>query len=104
MAIQHAPVSARRQMRPRRKEVYHHQDDFDADQVAERARQQCIGIVQSHLDEFLLQHPEASFCQWIASLHPENAKDDVLDHRFLNDDNPWLLVWRDTAMATARRK
>jgi hypothetical protein len=80
-------------------------DAFTAQAIVEESRQQCMQIMEEHLERFLDSHPDASFEEWIADLHPQNATesggDVVIDHRFLIPGNPWYAAFEE---ATSTRE
>lgn len=57
--------------------------------------------IHQHFEQFMKKHPDAqSFEAWIAEIHPENAKEDLLgfgdaiiDAKFYDSDNQYLKYW-----------
>ena len=44
------------------------------EKIREESRATCIQIFEEHLEAFLIRRPRATYEEWIADLHPENAK------------------------------
>ena len=44
------------------------------EKIREESRATCIQIFEEHLEAFLVRCPRATYEEWIADLHPENAK------------------------------
>lgn len=61
----------------------------------------CMQAVREHLQSFLAEHPDGSYEEWIAELHPDNVlpnknseEEDVqIDSRFYVSDSDHLLLW-----------
>ena len=70
--------------------------DAEAERLAAHARALGIAIIRDHLEAFLLEHPGASYTEWIANLHPENVTaQGTLDQRFLIPKNTWMVVYKE---------
>ena len=56
-----------------------------------------LDINRRHLEEFLITHPESTYEQWIAALHPENVEEGsaMIDHRFYVEDSDHRILWNE---------
>ncbi|CAB9519634.1 expressed unknown protein [Seminavis robusta] len=71
-------------------------DRMQKDKAAEEeGRRQCLEIIRNHLIDYLEHNTEATFEEWLADLHPENAKTGELDSRFLIPGNPWAAIFEE---------
>jgi len=71
--------------------------------IKKEAEESCLVATKDHLLEFLREHPNASYNEWIEDLHPENAHAGTLleglsktiDHRFYVDESDHRRLWND---------
>lgn len=74
--------------------------------MKQEAEDSCIRATTEHLLSFIKDHPDpihATYQQWIADLHPENAHDGTLleglgktiDHRFFVEESDHRRIWND---------
>ena len=57
--------------------------------------------IHQHFEQFVKEHPDdQSFEKWIARIHPENVKEDLLgfgdviiDTKFYDSNNEYLIYW-----------
>ena len=66
---------------------------------------ECMKEVSTHLESFLHENPSASYEEWIASLHPDNAEyaDGSIDHRFYVEDSDHRILWNECMEAIGRK-
>lgn len=69
-------------------------------ELVREATAACHAEIENHLDEFLIQHPSASYEDWITDLHPDNVMDGRLfedikevDLRFYVVDSDHRILW-----------
>lgn len=77
----------------------------DGDMLAEletakqAARVACFLEIASHLDTFVLQHPFATYEEWIIELHPESKRANdswgapTIDYRYYLEDSDHRVLW-----------
>jgi len=74
--------------------------------MKQEAEDSCLRATTEHLLSFIKDHPDpihATYQQWIADLHPENAHDGTLleglgktiDHRFFVEESDHRRIWND---------
>ena len=74
--------------------------------MKQEAEDSCLRATTEHLLSFIQDHPDprnATYQQWIADLHPENAHDGTLleglgktiDHRFFVEESDHRRIWND---------
>mmetsp|Transcript_19195 Transcript_19195/g.27335 ORF Transcript_19195/g.27335 Transcript_19195/m.27335 type:complete len:136 (-) Transcript_19195:1341-1748(-) len=71
--------------------------------IKKEAEESCLVATKDHLLEFLREHPNASYNEWIEDLHPENAHAGTLleglsktiDHRFYVEESDHRRLWND---------
>lgn len=74
--------------------------------MKKEAEDSCLRATTEHLLSFIRDHPDsihATYQQWIADLHPENAHDGTLleglgktiDHRFFVEESDHRRIWND---------
>jgi transcriptional regulator len=66
-------------------------------QMVRESQLECMKEITNHLKPFLVQHPSATYEQWVAELHPDNAEysDGRIDHRFYVEDSDHRLLWNE---------
>ena len=69
--------------------------------IVRESQANCMKEVSNHLATYLVEHPEATYEEWIASLHPDNAEydDGVIDHRFYVEQSDHRLLWNECMQA-----
>lgn len=72
-------------------------EEQDRNQLVRQSQAECMKEVTTHLVSYLGQHPEATYEEWIASLHPDNAEysDGRIDHRFYVEDSDHRKLWNE---------
>jgi hypothetical protein len=48
-------------------------EEVERQEIRRESEGRAIVVIQTHMDEFLQQHPHGSYEEWIQDLHPENA-------------------------------
>ena len=69
--------------------------------MVREAEAACMQAIADHFDEFVAEHPNATYEEWIADLHPENIHEgklldglgSELDHRFYVEDSDHRILW-----------
>lgn len=68
--------------------------------LKQEAYQACLDAIQQHLTAFLSETPDCTYEEWVAELHPENAKSTrnlvrgkSIDHRFYVEDSDHRQLW-----------
>lgn len=72
--------------------------------IVRESMAECMKEVNTHLESFLNENPTASYEEWIASLHPDNAEyaDGSIDHRFYVEESDHRLLWNECMGAIDR--
>jgi hypothetical protein len=78
-------------------------DDQERHDICRQAMEACLGNIRQHLLEFLDDHPQATYEEWICELHPDNINDKLegltntpmIDHRFYVKDSDHRLLWNE---------
>jgi hypothetical protein len=70
-------------------------EDQESKQLVRESQSSCMKEVVRHLNTFLGEHIDATYEQWIAALHPDNAEymDGRIDHRFYVVDSDHRIYW-----------
>ncbi len=71
--------------------------------IKKEAEESCLVATREHLLDFLREHPNASYNEWIEDLHPENAHTGTLleglsktiDHRFYVEESDHRILWNE---------
>ncbi|KAL3801211.1 hypothetical protein HJC23_012611 [Cyclotella cryptica] len=71
--------------------------------VKKEAEERTLTLTKDHLMSFLMEHPDATYQEWIEDLHPENAHDGTLlegfgktiDHRFFVEESDHRRLWNE---------
>ncbi len=63
--------------------------------IVRESQLECMKEITNHLKPFLVQHPNATYEEWVAELHPDNAEysDGRIDHRFYVEDSDHRILW-----------
>jgi hypothetical protein len=76
------------------------QEEAQAREMMREAEAACTEAMESHLTDFLQEHPNATYEEWIADLHPENFHEGKLleglkelDHRFYVQESDHRRLW-----------
>jgi hypothetical protein len=81
--------------------------DQENKEIVRNSQAECMKEVTNHLAIFLVEHPAATYEEWIAAIHPDNAEfaDGSIDHRFYvgESDHRWLWNERMEAMCSKER-
>jgi len=69
------------------------------------AQDACLETLKEHIQDFLQEHPQASYEQWIQDVHPENVSSSQassqasfqyeIDHRFYVETSDHRILWND---------
>ena len=67
------------------------------------AEESCLNAKREHLMDFIKDHPDARYHEWIEDVHPENAHAGTLlegmgktiNHRFFVEESDHRLLWND---------
>jgi len=64
--------------------------------LCREAQDACLQTLKEHLQDFLHEHPQASYEQWILDVHPENESEhQKIDHRFYVEKSDHRELWND---------
>lgn len=79
--------------------------DDDLDYICEEAVRLCLTSIATHLDEFTNDDCiNATYEDWIKSLHPENIHEMNVDHRFYVESSDHLKIWNQKMELSGRRR
>lgn len=75
--------------------------DQERNELVRTSQSECMKEITDHLFPFLRENPDATYEEWIASLHPDNADyaDGRIDHRFYVEDSDHRLLWNECMLA-----
>jgi hypothetical protein len=75
--------------------------DQERNELVRTSQSECMKEITDHLFPFLRENPDATYEEWIASLHPDNAdySDGRIDHRFYVEDSDHRLLWNECMLA-----
>jgi len=64
-------------------------------QIVRESQLECMREITNHLKMHLVEHPSATYEEWIAAVHPDNAEysDGRIDHRFYVEDSDHRILW-----------
>jgi len=76
-------------------------DEQRAREMMREAGEACTAAIDDHLQLFIVEHPTATYEEWIADLHPENLQEGrllegmgkELDHRFYVEESDHRIMW-----------
>jgi len=96
-------AEAQREIDQRMRNLQEQQELEEMMRIKKEAEESCLVATKDHLLEFLRDHPDASYNEWIEDLHPENAHAGTLleglsktiDHRFYVDESDHRRLWND---------
>ena len=79
--------------------------------LKKEAYQACLDAIRDHLTAFLSETPDCTYEEWVAELHPENAKSTrnlvrgkSIDHRFYVEDSDHRQLWNQNLDDDGRRQ
>ena len=78
-------------------------DEQERQMIKRQAMEACLNTMREHLLEFLADHPQATYEEWICQLHPDNINTQLeglthtpmIDHRFYVADSDHRLLWNE---------
>ena len=77
-------------------------EERERQRIRQEALALCQAEIRSHLEDFLVRHPQASYDEWILDLHPENVSEGnffsdmrEVDLRFYVVDSDHRLMWNE---------
>mmetsp|Transcript_16555 Transcript_16555/g.24772 ORF Transcript_16555/g.24772 Transcript_16555/m.24772 type:complete len:163 (-) Transcript_16555:129-617(-) len=75
--------------------------DQENNGLVRESQAQCMKEVSNHLATYLVENPDATYEEWITSLHPDNAEydDGAIDHRFYVEQSDHRLLWNECMQA-----
>lgn len=75
--------------------------DQERNELVRKSQSECMREITDHLFVFLREYPGATYEEWIASLHPDNAafSDGRIDHRFYVEESDHRLLWNECMSA-----
>jgi len=78
-------------------------DEQERYEIRRQAMEACMNAMEEHLLEFLQQHPQGTYEEWICQLHPDNINErmigltqtPLIDHRFYVADSDHRRLWNE---------
>mmetsp|Transcript_17228 Transcript_17228/g.32610 ORF Transcript_17228/g.32610 Transcript_17228/m.32610 type:complete len:165 (-) Transcript_17228:14-508(-) len=69
----------------------------ERNELVRKSQSECMKEITDHLFQYLHENPDATYEEWIASLHPDNAAytDGRIDHRFYVEESDHRLLWNE---------
>ena len=82
----------------------------ESEKMVHEAARMMLDINRRHLEDYLTNHPAATYEEWIADLHPENVmteethgvegKKIAIDHRYYVEDSDHRILWNEMITAS----
>ena len=78
-------------------------DEQERKDICRQAMEACMNAIGDHLQEFLSEHPQATYEEWICNLHPDNINNrmegltqtPMIDHRFYVANSDHRVLWNE---------
>jgi hypothetical protein len=78
-------------------------EEEERKEICREAMEACLKAMRDHLMEFLDDHPQATYEEWICNLHPDNingkldglTQTPMIDHRFYVQSSDHRILWNE---------